>query len=172
MSDASGLPEDIEVGDTYALRTFVVKDGRLASIAQGGGHWEDGICEAVCLAHPDDPAHEVPTAACTCGVYAYWTIEELVHEDGRYAQFARDIVAVVRLEGVSIDGDNGVRAKAAQIVAWWCKEDDPQRCKEDDPQLARACAASAPGTRRYFDRDVMAHIYRLNKPPGERNQDG
>ena len=60
MSDASGLPEDIEVGDTYALRTFVVKDGRLASIAQGGGHWEDGICEAVCLAHPDDPAHEVP----------------------------------------------------------------------------------------------------------------
>jgi hypothetical protein len=38
MSDASGLPEDIEGGDTYALRTFDVKDGRLASIAQGGGH--------------------------------------------------------------------------------------------------------------------------------------
>src|SRR6185295_14363556 len=38
----SDLPTDIEVGDAYALRTFALKDGRLASIAQRGGHWEDG----------------------------------------------------------------------------------------------------------------------------------
>ena len=37
MSEDSGLPTDIEVGDAYALRTFAVKDGRLASIAQRGG---------------------------------------------------------------------------------------------------------------------------------------
>ncbi len=34
----SDLPTDIEVGDAYALRTFDVKDGRLASIAQRGSH--------------------------------------------------------------------------------------------------------------------------------------
>ena len=33
----SELPTEIEVGDAYALRTFDVKDGRLASIAQRGG---------------------------------------------------------------------------------------------------------------------------------------
>ena len=58
------LPTEIEVGDdTYALRTFDVEDGRLTSIAQRGGHWEDGKCEATCLAHPDDPDHEVPSEA-------------------------------------------------------------------------------------------------------------
>ena len=60
MSEDSGLPTDIEVGDAYALRTFAVKDGRLASIAQRGGHWEDGKCVAICPPNPDDPDHEVP----------------------------------------------------------------------------------------------------------------
>ena len=45
MSEDGGLPTDYEVGaDTYALRTFDVVDGRLTSIAQGGGHWQDGRC--------------------------------------------------------------------------------------------------------------------------------
>ena len=161
MSEASGLPTDIEVGDEHALRTFDVKDGRLVSIVQGGGHWENGVCIARCPNHPDDPDHEVPAEGCSCGVYSYWTIAELVHQ---YAKFARRIVAVVRLDGLTIEGDNGVKANAAQIMAWWCAE--------DDPELAAACAASSPDTRRYFDRDVMVHIYGLNEPPGERNRDG
>jgi hypothetical protein len=161
MSEASELPTDIEVGDTYALRTFDVKDGRLASIAQGGGHWEDGVCIARCLANPDDSAHDVPAEKCSCGVYCYWTIAELIHQ---YPQFARRIVAVVRLDGLTIEGDNGVKGNAAQIVAWWCAE--------DDRELATACAAGSPGARRYFDRDVMVRIHGLNEPPGERNQDG
>jgi hypothetical protein len=101
----SDLPTDIEVGDAYALRTFAVKDGRLASIAQRGGHWEDGKCEAICLAHPEDADHEVPSDDCTCGVYAFWSIEELLNQ---YLDFACRIVAVVRMDGLTVEGDNGV----------------------------------------------------------------
>jgi len=160
----SDLPTDLEVGDAYALRTFDVKDGRLASIAQRGPHWEDGKCEAICLTNPDDPDHEVPSDDCTCGVYAFWTVEELLNQ---YVDFARRIVTVVRMDGLTIEGDNGVKANAAQIVAWWCAE--------DAAELATACAASAPGTRRYFDRDVMLGLYLApQKPeePEEENQDG
>ena len=46
--------------------------------------------------HPDDPDHEVPAEDCTCGVYAFWTVEELLNQ---YLDFARRIVAVVRLDG-------------------------------------------------------------------------
>jgi hypothetical protein len=161
MSDASGLPTEIEVGDAYALRTFDVKDGRLASIVQGGSHWENGICVARCPSHHHDPDHEVPAENCSCGVYAFWTIAELVDQ---YTKFARRIVTVVRLDGLTIEGDNGVKAKAAEIVAWWCEE--------DAPELATACAAGSPGARRYFDRDVMVRIHGLRESPGERNQDG
>ena len=63
--------------------------------------------------------------------------------------------------GHCIEGDNGVRANAAQIVAWWCAEDDAT-------ELATACAASAPGTRRYFDRDVMLGLYPA--PQSQKNQ--
>ncbi len=103
----------------------------------------------------------MPSDDCTCGVYAFWSVEELLNQ---YLDFACRIVAVVRLDGLTIEGDNGVKANAAQIMACWCAE--------DDPELAAACAASSPDTRRYFDRDVMVHIYGLDEPPGERNQDG
>ena len=74
MSDASGLPDDIEVGDAHALRTFAVEDGRLASIAQRRGHWEDGVCEAICTEPP-----RIPTMRCLGRVpvwlYAFWTVK-------------------------------------------------------------------------------------------------
>ena len=108
-------------------------------------------------AEPDDPDHVVPAEDCTCGVYAFWTVEELLDQ---YLEFARHIVAVIRLDGLTIEGDNGVKANAAQIVAWWCAE--------DAPELATACAASAPDTRRYFDRDVMVgHIHAPDEPEEE-----
>jgi hypothetical protein len=155
----SDLPTDIEVGDAYALRTFDVKKGRLASVTQRGAHWEEGKCEAICLSKPDDPDHPVPSDDCTCGVYAFWTIEELLSQ---YLDFARLIVAVVLMEGACIEGDNGVKANAAQIVAWWCAE--------DAPELVAACAASAPGTRRYLDREVMIGLY--PSPAERRNSSG
>ena len=142
------LPTEIVVGDAYAVRTFAVKDGGLTSIAQQGSHWTEGRCLAVCLTCPEDADHEVPSIDCTCGVYAFWSTEELLDQ---YVEFARRIVAVIRMDGLTIEGDRGVKANAAQIVAWWCAED----------ALATACAASAPGTRRYFDRDVMVRLHGL-----------
>ena len=52
-----------------------------------------------------------------------------------------------------------MKANAAQIVAWWCAE--------DAAELVAACAASAPGTRRYFDRDVMLGLYPAPQKPEE-----
>ena len=95
---------------------------------------------------------------CTCGVYAFWTVEELLDQ---YLDSARRMVAVIRHGGQTIEGDNGVRANAAQIVAWWCAE--------DAAELATACAASAPGTRRYYDRDVMIGLY--PPPPARREEE-
>ena len=96
MSEDSGLPTDIEVGDAYALRTFKVEDGRLVSVTQRGGHWEDGKCDSDLPRHPDDPDHVVPVEDCTCGVYAFWTVEELLDQ---YLDSARHMVAVIRMEG-------------------------------------------------------------------------
>jgi hypothetical protein len=165
------LPVDIETGDAYALRTFDVKDDRLASIAVGTGHWEDGVCVAICTQKPDDPDHIVPVEGCHCGVYAYWTIGELVE---RYSELSRHIVTVVRLGGETIEGDNGVKAGSAQIVAWWCAEDAPEHIA--------ACEASIPTTRedanrgevvvrRFYDRDVMIRMY-PPPAPAERNRHG
>jgi hypothetical protein len=60
-----------------------------------------------------------------------------------------------------------LRARAAQIVAWWCAE--------DATELVEACVASIPATRsdgdrnvvvrRYHDRDVMIGMF---PPPLER----
>lgn len=147
----SELPTDIEVGgDTYALRTFAVRSGRLTSIAQGGEHWVNGRCLAICLANPDDPDHAVPAKGCSCGVYAWWTAEKLIDQ---YEDHAKRIIAVIRMEGVCIEGDKGVRTNAAEIMAWWVADE------EETAELVAACEASAPGTRRYFDRDVMIGLY-------------
>ena len=149
MSD--GLPVEWEVGDgiTYALRTFDVKGGELVSIAQRGRqHWEGGVCIAVCLNKPDDPEHVVPAEGCMCGVWAYWTVADLFKQhDGAYGQYASRIITAIRMGGDCIDAEDGVRAASAQIVAWWCAQ--------DDPKAARACTASIPATRRVGDRGTV-----------------
>ena len=48
MSEDSCPPTSRSVTPTHCARS-TSKDGRLASIAQRGGHWEDGKCEATCL---------------------------------------------------------------------------------------------------------------------------
>ena len=154
MSEDSGLPTNIEFGDTYALRTFAVKDGRLASSSRRESHWVDGVCVAICTQNPATPTTRYRTRG-LCGVYRFWTVAELLDQ---YTKFARRIVTVVRMDGLTIEGDNGVKASAAQIVAWWCEED----ATASYARLA-ACAASAPGARRYFDRDVMVHIHGLSE---------
>jgi hypothetical protein len=155
VSDDSELPPVIRIGDAYALRTFRAEDGRLLSVTQTGGHWEDGMCIATCLKNSD---HAAPVRNCTCGVYAFWTVEELLDQ---YLKDARHMVAVIRMDGDVEPGDKGLRARAAQIVAWWCAE--------DATELVEACVASIPATRpdgdrnvvvrRYHDRDVMIEMF-------------
>ena len=144
------LPVDWEVGDAYAVRTFKAVDGKLESVTQRGGHWEDGVCIATCVV---DPEHVAPVDDCTCGVYAWWTVEKLLEQ---YPD-AEQMVAIIRMGGEIIEADNGVKAGEAQIVAWWCAD--------DATELIEACQVSASGARRFFDRDVMATIY---PPPAER----
>ena len=108
---------------------------------------------AICLANPDDPDHVVPAEGCHAASTPSGPSGEL---DDQYGEFTRRIVAVIRMEGECIEGDNGVQAAQPQIVAWWCAE--------EAAELVTACAASAPGTRRYFDRDVMIGLY---PPPPE-----
>ncbi len=151
----SELP-DIEVGDAYALRTFKAEDGLLVSVNQGGGHWVDGVCIATCRV---DPEHVAPVAGCHCGVYAWWDLDKL---EAQYGKFTRHMVAIILMGGEVIEGDKGVKAGEAQIVAWWCAE--------DATELIAACEASAPDTRRYFDRDVMIGFY-PPPPPEERNRE-
>jgi hypothetical protein len=145
MSDA--LPTEWVVGeDTYAVRTFKAEDGQLTSVNQGGGHWADGVCIATCRR---DPEHVAPLPGCRCGVDAWWTVEQLLDQ---YAEWARYMVAVIRMADECIDGPNGARAGSAQIVAWWCAEDAPA-------DLIVACQNSAPNTRRFYSRDVMTRLY-------------
>ncbi|MCX5044658.1 hypothetical protein OG921_15935 [Aldersonia sp. NBC_00410] len=156
----SELPTDFEVGgDTFAVRTFAVKDGRLTSITHGSGHWNDGRCLAICTVHPDDPDHMVPSEDCTCGIYAWWRPEQLLDQ---YEDHAKRVIAVIRMEGACIEGDRGVKSNAAEIVAWWVADCD------DTAMLAAACEASAPGARRFFDRDVMTGLH----PTGRSHTNG
>src|SRR6476620_10194068 len=111
-----------------------------------------------------------------CGVWAYWTVADLYNQhDGGYAKYASRIITVIRMAGECIDGEDGVRAAKAQIVAYWVAE--------EDPRAARACLASIPATRqiitetgeldvpirRFHDRDVMIHMYGLHESPEEGN---
>lgn len=164
MTDDSELSPAIRIGDAYALRTFRAEDGRLVSVTQTGSHWQDGVCIATCLSNSD---HVAPVRNCTCGVYAFWTVEELLDQ---YLEDARRMVAVIRMDGDVEPGDKGLRARAAQIVAWWCAE--------DATKLVEASVTSIPATRpdgdrnvvvrRYHDRDVMIGMF--PPPPEQRNR--
>jgi hypothetical protein len=116
MSDyGSGAATDLAVG-VYALRTFAVADGKLSSVIQGAGHWDDGVCEARCV---KDPTHEAPADGCKCGIYGTHTLEALF---SRYPEHSSRIVAVIAPEGRTVTGPKGLRTAFARIVAYWCAE--------------------------------------------------
>ena len=84
----------------------------------------------------------MPSDNCTCGVYAFWSVEELLNQ---YPDLARRIVAVVRMDGLTIEGDTGVKAHAAQIVAWWCAEDAAELASGVCGQRSRHAPVLRPG---------------------------
>jgi hypothetical protein len=153
MSDyGSGAATDLAVG-VYALRTFAVADGKLSSVIQGAGHWDDGVCEARCV---KDPTHEAPADGCKCGIYGTHTLEALFSQ---YPEHSSRIVAVIAPEGRTVTGPKGLRTAFARIVAYWCAEPDRS------PSEADVCAEQCPGARRFYDLNVMARLYGLSVEP-------
>jgi hypothetical protein len=149
-------PVDIEV-NRYALRTFAIEDGKLASIVKGGGHWENGKCIAKCLdllRSDDDPheAHEAPAPGCHCGIYGTLTLAALFTQ---YPQFAARIIAVIATEGTTYIGSVGLRTAAARVEAYWVADLD------DSAREVAVCAAQCPEARRYYDVELMAQLYGL-----------
>lgn len=160
MSEDYGLiPTDVEVG-IYALRTFkIYPRNQLGSIVQSVGHWHDGVCVARCTIN-HDPDHQPPAERCSCGIYAFFGVEELMSQ---YGDCARHIVAVIAAEGLTTIGTKGLKTAAARVVAYWC----------DTGERAAVCEKCCPGARRFYDRDVMARVYGLNgEPPGEGSGEG
>lgn len=98
--------------DVYALRTFYLSlDMHLLPVTDPSSDWVGGTCVADCRAgRSHGPA---PVDYCTCGIYAVKNLDNLNYPS------ARGLVAVVRLEGPTIEGDLGYRAAAARVVALW-----------------------------------------------------
>lgn len=108
----------IEV-DVYGLRTFRVeaRTGRLLPVSvynhvRSGDVWDNGTCVAECI---HIPGHAAPVEECSCGIYSFNNLDTLRSQYGQ----ARDLVAVVALEGTVIEGEHGSRAQAARVVAVW-----------------------------------------------------
>jgi hypothetical protein len=147
---------DIEIA-RYALRTFRVEDGKLSSVVVGAGHWENGVCIAVCTRNPEDPTHEAPAKGCSCGIYATHSVAALFRQ---YGKQACRIVTVIAPEGRTVTGDTGLRTSAARIVAYWCGEGSPS---EADVCAQIPNLPDGRRLRRYYNVDVMARMYGLGE---------
>lgn len=95
----------------FALRTFRVStSGHLVPLSFIGSAWADGTCIARCrLGHPP------PADDCTCGVYSLRDLRDLRLQYWS----ARRLMAVVALEGLTIEGSKGWRSQAARVVDVW-----------------------------------------------------
>ncbi len=104
---------DLIVG-AYGLRTFRVShDGQLLPVVELSAAWRDGVCQARCRRNR---RHVAPTERCGCGIYCFKDLTTLRRQ---YPMQALVIVAVIRLEGDTLEGDKGYRTAAARVVALW-----------------------------------------------------
>jgi len=101
----------------HGLRTFrVALDGNLLPLTQLSNGWAGGRCVARCAVGGD---HKAPETACTCGIHSF---RDRAHLAKQLAA-ADSLVAVVALEGATVEGDRGWRSQAAQVVAVWIADD-------------------------------------------------
>ncbi len=146
---------DQEVGDVeiarYALRTFVVDRGHLTSVAKkgkGAGHWQNGTCEAICVAGRD---HKAPAELCTCGIYGTLNLADL----RRQFASAKELVTVMAAEGTTIIGDTGLKTAFARIVAYWTP----------NKHIRKVCAKECEGAKYFGNIDEMLAAYNLPHGP-------
>lgn len=116
MSDTDLSALEPVVG-VYGLRTFRVSlDGKLLPIGHLSDDWDGGSCIARCAIGSD---HAAPETDCTCGIYSF---RDRVHLTNQFSA-ARSLLAVVALEGTTVEGDRGWRSQAARVVAVWIADD-------------------------------------------------
>lgn len=115
------LPDDRTPDETpdpvvglHAVRTFRVSaDGRLLPVAVMTNDWATGACIAQC-----GRGHQAPDVHCTCGIYSFTSWREL---RAQYPVPSRRLIAVVALEGVTVQGTKGYRSQAGRVVDVWLR---------------------------------------------------
>ena len=143
MTDPSLEP----VVGVYGLRTFRVSlDGNLLPLTQLSIDWAGGRCIARCAV---GGKHTAPETACTCGIHSF---RDLAHLAKQFAA-ADSLVAVVALEGATVEGDRGWRSQAAQVVAVWIADDALPS------HLRTAVLDRLPGVREYSSPEEMVAAY-------------
>src|SRR6478735_2514668 len=127
----------------YGLRTFRVSlDGKLLPIGHLSDDWDRGRCIARCAIGGD---HTAPETDCTCGIYSF---RDRVHLTKQFPP-AHSLIAVVALEGTTVEGDRGWRSQAAQVVAVWIADDALPS------SLRAALLAGLPNVREYTSPSEM-----------------
>ena len=130
--------------DVHGLRTFRVSDdGHLLPVTAVDDSWRDGVCIAKCRRDSD---HRAPADDCRCGVYSFRHLPVL---RAQYQQ-SLDLVAVVALEGQTLQGAYGWRSQAARVLDIWVS---PEAIPAE---LRERLAANLPDVR--FHDDVLAMV--------------
>ena len=146
MTDSNSSSLEPVVG-VYGLRTFRVSlDGNLLPLTQLTNDWAGGRCVARCAVGGD---HTAPETACTCGIHSFRDRAELAKQFAA----ADSLVAVVALEGATVEGDRGWRSQAAQVVAVWIADDALPS------HLRTALLERLPGVREYTSAEEMVATY-------------
>ncbi|MDF0531502.1 hypothetical protein P0W64_18340 [Tsukamurella sp. 8F] len=107
--------------DATQFEAWVAVEGRVPSsflvspVVDELGGWPDLQGEAACLYQRD---HAVPDFDCTCGLYAFNSLQALEHA---IPEARLEAVAIVALEGRVIAHDRGYRAERMRVVAVWVR---------------------------------------------------
>ena len=109
--DLREVPE-LRVGEIRALRTFRLDpDGTMRPVTLSQAAWTDGANTAKC----NRGVHAPAAPGCTCGFYAYGSLD---FANG-YPLLTAQLLAVVACWGRVVPGTLGLRAQHARIEAVW-----------------------------------------------------
>jgi hypothetical protein len=152
MDAYSGV--ELHVGEIRALRTFRVGAGGVLYPLFSPDPWMPGANAARCVrrrmlggALSTERTHEVPGTDCTCGYYAYGSVEAA----SEYPN-AEYVLAVVSCWGHLVAGTRGIRAQYARIDAIWMSPVVPA-------DLADSVARRYPEVAVCADRNLMLSRY-------------
>jgi hypothetical protein len=143
-----------QVGEIRAVRTFRIGPGGELFALFSRTPWAEGINTASCrlaapAKHPDGSPHQAPEPDCSCGFYAYGSVDA-----AREYPFAEHVLAVVACWGGVIAGTRGLRAQHCRIEALWLSDAVPV-------DLAAQLRERYPSVAVFRDRDTLLAEYPL-----------